>query len=695
MKKSAIAYLYEIPFVRLLVPFVFGICVSIPFDVKIPFAWGIIFSTAIVLAMLKLYLRPLSTHHWLGVFIHILLFLVGFQLCYEHDERNTSHHFSNSLTENSLITLKISEIPIKDKWVKFKGCVQSLDSNHSSGNILVYLPSDSLSTELNYGDIIVLNSHLSPISPPQNPNQFNYQSYLHFKNIHYQTFAKANQWTLLETNQGNPLFTLIYKWRTNGLITFQKYLSPDNYSVGAALILGYREALSEEVQKAYADTGAIHVLAVSGLHVGIIALILKYLLGLLFKRVKRFLILQPIIIIICLWLFAFLTGGSPSVLRATTMFSFVTIGLYINRPSSIYNNLAISAFILLLVNPYFIQSVGFQLSYLAVLGIVYFQPKIYKILYIPNKIGDYLWTLTTVAIGAQIGTLPVSLFYFHQFPILFFISGLIVIPAATLILSLGLATLFFEIWLPSVARIFGIALDYVIEAVNWSIFFLQDFPISKIDGIWLSTFGMILLFISIISLIYWIQTAKSKSLILSLSALMLLSGYSAFRNIQNQREAKVVIYSIYKQTAIDIIHKKSTVTLFSKSTDKKSYQFASENFLTKQGIRHQEFITFDDTLRSETIFYNGSILHFNKKTFLILSKNTNWENVYHLKVDYLLICENPYLKIEELTSKIQCDQIIFDASNSKKSVSYWKKDCERLNIEYFDINEKGAWQLNL
>ena len=226
-------------------------------------------------------------------------------------------------------------------------------------------------------------------------------------------------------------------------------LKNNELAVASALILGYKDDLGEELKHSYSSAGATHVLAVSGLHVGIIFLVLNFLLNILDKN-DRFKISKAILLICFLWAYATITGLSPSVVRAATMFSFVTIGKSFGKSSSIYNTLCASAFVLLVYNPYLIMEVGFQLSYLAVVGIVYFQSIIYKWIYVKNKFLKYIWMITSVSIAAQLTTFPLGLLYLHQSPTYLFASNLFVIPGAMLIIGLGIL-LFITSWIPLIS----------------------------------------------------------------------------------------------------------------------------------------------------------------------------------------------------------------------------------------------------
>jgi competence protein ComEC len=683
----------------MVIPLILGIATAIYVDFEIPFLWFFIFAfIGYAFYIHQRGIRFQEATYTFGILIVLSIYLIGYQICIEHQALRNNHHFSNYIQQQKVtFVAKVKEIPIHGKQTKFKATIQYIDSHAVNGNAILYLKPDSNSRQLNYGDIIVVNGYLNEVELPSNPYQFNYKRYLHFRNIYHQSFVYADNWKLASKNQGNPIYTQIFNLRKNGLSTLKYHLSDESYQIAAALVLGYREALTDKVQAAYADTGAIHVLAVSGLHVGIIAGILGFLMRVVFGRKFRKKKLSIIIVISGLWLFALLTGGSPSVLRAATMFTFVTYGYFLNRTNSIYNNLAISAFLLLIWNPYLLMAVGFQLSYLAVLGIVYFTPKLEKLIYIPNPRIKYFWTLICVAIGAQIGTLPVSLYYFHQFPLLFMLSGIVVIPCAAGILGLGLLTILLDAIHSTLALPFSWLLDSLIGLMNSAIFGIKAIPVNKIEGLNVNIWIMLLIFGVIYGLIYTIQQEKTKrgrGVLISLVCIALIAISSAFTTFQNHQNQKLVVYSIYQQTAIDLIDGRTSLLLVSDNFNQNAYDFNIKNHHIKLNIHQKKQYTLTDTIQTAQVFYNGRILYFNNKTTLMLTPDFDWQSVSNLKVDHIIVIGTPYLRIKKLVNHIDFQTIIFDSSNARKNIKFWKKDCEELGLNYADVLDGKAFIQN-
>jgi competence protein ComEC len=312
-------------------------------------------------------------------------------------------------------------------------------------------------------------------------------------------------------------------------------------SVISALTLGYRAEIGQDTMDYFASTGAMHVLSVSGLHVGLIYFILGFLLSFL-KRGKAGKAIFACVLILFLWIYAFISGFSPSVQRATVMFSFVIIGNGLRRPVNIYNTLMASALLLVLLNPDVIFDIGFQLSYLAVFGIILIQPALYKLIDVTNPVTKWIWSLTTVSIAAQLTTFPLGLFYFNQFPNLFWLSNFIVIPATTLIIWITL--IFFSVCpIQSLAFILGVIIEKITHWMLVVLKFLDSLPYAVSQGIVLSQTQVFILFSGIIAIIIFFAS-KRKGWFLYFLVLILLFQLSDFyekSKVFNQRE--IIVYN--------------------------------------------------------------------------------------------------------------------------------------------------------
>lgn len=323
-----------------------------------------------------------------------------------------------------------------------------------------------MTTNFKVNSKVLTSAVLQVVKPPQNPYQFNYKTYLKRQGVFYQVFLK-NQ-PVLALPQSPKTITDYAETIREALNKRLQKLSfkPIERAFINALLLGQRQDISTDVYEAYKKAGAIHILAISGLHIGILLLILQFVLRpLLYFGYGKF--VRLLIILCVLWSFAVIAGLSPSVVRAVTMFSLFAIVKGLKRSSNSLNTLAISAFILLLVRSKFCFDVGFQLSYAAVASIIIVKPVLDSWGSFKNRILNWFLDLLKVSIAAQIGVLTLSLFYFHQFPGLFFVTNMVVIPCLMVILGLGIVTL-------TLIGIFNPP-DILVYSLGWVIQFMNRF----------------------------------------------------------------------------------------------------------------------------------------------------------------------------------------------------------------------------
>jgi competence protein ComEC len=440
----------HIPLVRLVAPLLLGIIAWLVagflFPPELFFA---VYASGLLLwfGLRHLFLANMARRWVFGAIIHALLFVAGYHHAQNHYQVVRPDHFSHWHEQDGVLLLRVTE-PVSEKANSYQviGKVERIIAGSARhkvrGKLMVYLQKDSLASSVRYGDLLLLENQFQEVRPPQNPGEFNYRGFLARSNIYHQTYRRSGQWHPTGENRGNRVVASALQMREAALHNLEaNHLSGREFAVVSALLLGFREYLDEDLQREFAGAGAMHILCVSGLHVGIIFLVLKTIFGFL-ARVRYGIFLRTFLIIALIWFYAAITGFSPSVMRASTMFSFVALGQSFRRSTNIYNTLAGSALVLVLIDPYIISRIGFQLSYLAVISIVTLQPWLYKKLYFKNYLLDKAWAIITVSIAAQLATGPLALFYFNQFPNYFLLTNLVVIPLASFIIYSALLTLF-------------------------------------------------------------------------------------------------------------------------------------------------------------------------------------------------------------------------------------------------------------
>ena len=361
----------------LILGIVFQFYIAASFIILISIAAGLVFCFAVF------YFFPLSFRFqfgWLqGIFLMFLIFCGGALLTRQSNIKNNTNWFGNYYTDSSTLVLKIEEPPTeKEKSFKTIASVEEIINKgvHKKviGNILVYFSKKDSTAIPTYGDKILIKGGLQTIKNAGNPGGFNYNRYMHFQQIEQQVYLKNEKFVATNYHQENPIYTFIFTARKKVIDIVQKNIVGDKKVTGIieALLIGYKEDLDKDVVQAYSNTGVVHIIAISGMHLGLIYVVLVWLFTRL-PFIKRFKILQVVLILSSLWLFSLITGGSASVLRSAVMFTCIIIGKTFFKQASIYNSLATSAFLLLCYNPFLLWDVGFQLSYAAVVGIVWLQ----------------------------------------------------------------------------------------------------------------------------------------------------------------------------------------------------------------------------------------------------------------------------------------------------------------------------------
>ncbi|MCL6294134.1 ComEC/Rec2 family competence protein [Jejuia spongiicola] len=620
---------------------------------------------------------------WFGVFAYILMISVGVLATSFHNQKNFSNHYSKlvSLEKDTAktVTFRIREV-LKPGNYYDKYVIDILNINNVtvSGKSLLNIQKDSTQSVLKVDDIIVSNTAFQNLIHPLNPYQFDYKKYLKKKYIYHQIFAKNNSLLKVSTDT-HTLFGIADDIREYINLKLKPYhFKPDELAIINALLLGQRQDISEEVYTSYTNAGAIHILAVSGLHVGIILIILS----LVFKpieRLKHGRLIKTILLVLCLWCFALIAGLSASVTRAVTMFSIVAIAINLKRPTNIYNTLAISMFVILLFKPMFLFDVGFQLSYLAVFAIVAIDPILYNLWKPKNWLIDKYWHTLTVTVSAQFGIIPISLFYFHQFPSLFFISNLVIIPLLGIILGLGILVILLAVTnlLPNfIANVYG----YIISGMNNFVGWVSKQESFLFKDIAFSLLYVLVSYLAIITLIKFLKKRNVFNLKLLLISVLIIQ--CAF------------IYSIYKKSSNQfIVFHKSRYTLLVNNSNNNllvAHDFDSLTQLKNKIIKDFTIGNQIKTIEKDTL---KSVYILNNKKLLVID-SLGVYNIKLFKPDYVLLRQSPKINLNRLIDSIKPKHVIADGSNYKSYIERWEAICKKRKLPFHQTSKKGAYIIN-
>jgi competence protein ComEC len=683
--------------VRITLFFTAGILLAIhgPENVPLQFVLYLLLAGLAVYAVLFLWQRINPERAANPGFIGLCLILM---LGYVH-----TRYQADSEKDNSLLQLQdtvhyyratVSSQPQqKERSWKLEAHVDNVKTTagwkNYEGRVLLYFPRKEFAKPFRYGDVLLIKGQYQPVPAPGNPGEFDYRTYLRYRKIHHQHFIKSGSVQVIENNPKWYILKYAIDARIRADSIIHHHVSgAREQAIASALVLGVTDGLDNELLGAYAATGAMHVLSVSGLHISIVYMIILWLLRPLNKTVSGKWILAVISVVI-LWGYAFVTGGSPSVLRAVVMFTFMAVARASQRNSNIYNVLASSAFCLLLFEPYYIMSVGFQLSYLAVFGIVYLQPPLYRLWEAKTWLGNEVWKITSVSLAAQAATLSLGFLYFHQFPNYFLLANLLVIPGSFVVLIAGIVLLVVSFISP-VAWLVGIVLQMSIQILNFVVFTIEAFPFSLLEGIYISTFQSCIIMAGLASMVLLIQFRK----IVFLYSAVLFSGLYAVAQWNHHRQTihqkQFIVYKVPGHTALDFIDRGQT--LFHTDSlllaDQNKIHFHIEPNRLIHGVGHVVTLpaSASRSVAGANLWYwnNQSIVQVYQRDFQP-SQTT---------IDILIISQNAPVNLAALVKTIKPRMIILDSSNSYYFASELLRQSEALRIPVHSVWHHGAYAVS-
>lgn len=679
---------HKIPLVRLLIPFVCGILASMNLKVALPFSVGC-FLLYFVTSVFLFFLFKQYRHRWFfGVSICWCMFWAGWALQVFHNELRLDEHYHRAKDAKYVVVKIETEPVVKPSGYKIFGevlaVVDSLGREKKAlGKLLVYVRADGKSKIPLYGDLIVIPVHkIGEISGPKNPDEFDYKEYLALKQVYFQAYLNAEE--VLLTKENRSFFVKRWVHKVQGYVKqklAQNIGSQNETGVAEALLYGYDKDIDAETKQAYSNTGTLHVLAVSGMHVGIIYMVLGMLL-VPFNKLKKGKVVKQLIILISLWAYSFLCGMSPSILRATVMFSFIIVAGLMEERSNVYNTLAASVFVLLCFDPNLILNVGFQLSYLAVLGILFFQPFVASWYTAPNWFVHQVWEVTAVSLAAQVITFPISLFYFHSFPNCFLLSNLLMIPLTTLILYTGMVLLAVS-WIPLLAKLLGGLLYYLILFTNEVVKWIEHIPYAYVNGIQVNLFQSILLYGIIILLTLFFVNRQKALLRPILYCVVVFCAISAYAKLEQYRQVRLVVFHIPKHNAIQWIVGNKTLFIADSllMTDGGKMKFHLQQHNWKSGIQSQQTVCMDDSAWKKITWQNHTVVVAGKG------------KPPPLKCDVLLVPTK--VDLDTILATIEVAEVILTSTVKPVDAARMMEVGKRKKAEVKFVGEKGAIQLSL
>ena len=672
----------QYPILKFTVFLAIGILLSDFLDVSISTILGTIGFICFVLIGTHLYCKKQhKTLFWPSLLVLLMMVFLGVFVSKINIPTFSKSHYSHleKISDNQSHQLEfIIKKRLKPTAYNHRYYVELLkiDSTRVSGTLLMNLDKESTAENINVSARILTTAVLQNVKPPLNPYQFNYKNYLENLGIYHQIFLK-DQVILVIPQSLKSIMDYAQAIREMFNKRFQKLaFKPTEHALINALLLGQRQDITTDVYEDYAKAGAILILAISGLHIGILLLILQFIMKpLLYFRHGKF--VRLLMILCLLWSFAIIAGLSPSVVRAVTMFSLFAIVRGLKRTSNSLNTLAVSAFILLLFRPGFCFDVGFQLSYAAVASIITVKPVLDKWWRIKHRIGNWFLDLFKVSIAAQIGVLPLSLYYFHQFPGLFFVTNMVVVPCLIVILGLGILMLvLIGIHQPP---------DLLIQILSWFIQIMNRFVewvASKeaflFDQISFDLTALILsyLILFFLSIFYYKRTFKN---------LMVLGGsILVFQVVVQQLPA------LTSKNAFVIFHK-SRYSVFGLQSNQHLEIHHDLDSINR--LRMLNDYTIGAAIKTQSTDSIQRLYKVDDKLLLVVDSLGIYTNK-SVKPQWVVLRQSPKINLNRLIDSLSPELIIWDGSNYKSYQKRWKLTCEAKKIRYHQTSEKGVFLVN-
>ena len=557
-----------------------GILIASTFSIH----WVLWFTVWVTVVFILLFLihygrQLIQLRQSIGIAI-ILVFFASGGLGYTFRMPDSQRkHFSRYFLYDDEIAVKVIDIDkdttgYRKMIVGVEAVVNKQKTIPTVGELLCYISSSDVET----GDQLLLHPRILSIKNKNNPGEFDAVSYWKTQGIRHMSFIRPEQVQVLQRGGFADQFWMRIRGYLRGVIV--DYLSPENLGVAEALVLGDKSGLSSETRAQFANAGAMHVLAVSGMHVGILLGFLRFLFyRISFMRRRSLFIWFSLIII---WCFAFVTGLSSSVFRATLMFTVLSIGQLRGYSFFSLNALFVSALIILFIDPIELFNIGFQLSFLAMLGISFFFGPLRNLLKSQSKIVNYFWDGLTVGVAAQIGTLPISLYYFNQFPNYFLLTnlGLLVLAGASLIAVLLLLSFF---WLPYLNDLLGILADFVFTVLNAFISFINELPGTITDGFTPSVIWVCAVYAGIIAVIHFWNKRLLNGFRYSLLFLIVCVAFLTVRRYQNSMSKEIIFFN-HDQKIVLLKEPQKVVCLYDAKIDTSQIYFYAEGYGKRKGV---------------------------------------------------------------------------------------------------------------
>jgi len=683
-----------VPFLFLTPSLILGILIheGLPHGVNLNF-WIVLF--LVIFSAFYFFLRTIYKSQLKLVILPLLFIsfvLIGILYSGFHWHFNSPKISDDSFSNIKIFTARIDSKPVEtEKTYRYEATIDKIKVGDIwqklSGKAILYAMDK---TKLEYGQMVIIEGNPVVLKRQTNPHSFDYTLFLQRKGIFLAGYFSNQNYHLLKENHSQSLFFLPMRMGDVFEDILSKYITSDRaLSMIKAMIIGRRNDITPEMDYAYQATGTSHILAVSGLHVGIIYLVISNIFN-FFKR-KGWRWLYYAIILFTIWGFAFMTGLSPSVRRAALMFSFIIVAEMIRRKSNIYNTILASAFCILLFSPNLIYSVSFQFSYMAVLGIVFFFNKIYNLFYVKNRIIDFFWQITALSISVQLATFAISIHYFNHFPILFPITNLFAIPTAMMVV-VGSLLIFSFSFIPFLAHTIGFVLEQWVNIYNDIMFYLSKFSLTSVEGIYLKSIYVYLIILVIFLFARAIETQKVRVFKLFTSSLILITIVVFVDQYRCAFQKKLIVYDVNDRIYTDVFLGNrcySNVQLDSSHTDVNYHLLPNRRYHLISETR-----SMDHFHGSRSIEGNQLIMLKNTSFLFLTSPQSLNITSEMIEIDYLILGSTAIKYLDKIVQDFNPKNLIIHGNWKKFQLNDLKKS-NWSESNFHVIEQDGAFSYSI
>lgn len=698
-----IPFLHKYPFFRLAVPWMLGIYCGDRFsDSFSEPLWG--FLACILWACLSFLFYFSERYSWrwcFGVSLNLFCLAGGWLSVNLQLKTAAETEFPK---EEAVYRLRVNDFPeVRERtflcrvWLKERH--DSLGIHPVNKQAILYFQRDSLSSRLQMGEELWVRSRISPPVSARNFDEFDYARYLIRKGISGTGFVASGHWQFSECRKekegiATVLYRLAASYRTQIENLYRRLgIEGDELAVLSALTLGDKTDLSESVRESYSVAGVSHVLALSGLHIGLLYALAFFLLRPLLLGGQSGRVLRSLLLILLLWLFAFFTGLSPSVVRSAAMFSIWALADLCGRQSFSLNTLALTAWLMLLVRPVWLFDVGFQLSFAAVLSILLFQPFLYRLCPVRHRAGTYLWGLVSVSVAAQLGTAPLVLFYFSRFSTHFLLTNLLVVPLVTLILYAAVVLLLLTP-MSGLQAVAAVGLEKMLRMLNLLVRWVEQLPYASVDGIWLYPLEVAGCYLVLGAFFCYLCHRRYARLV---TALVLLAAWGAVHSFAvwtDRPRTSIVFYNVRGCPTVHCIESSghSCIQYADSLSNRQRLRQTAANYwhhchLYPPAEGSRDSVGQHFFRRQQLICWHG------QRVCMVTDnrwKQQRTDDGAVCRVDYLYICKGYTGQLAALTRLFLPGCVILDSSLSDYRRNRLKEECQQNHLHFISLSDEGS-----